>query len=329
MKRKLFLITITILFVNTVWINFSNAQVGEATMPYEPNPMVVVDGTIGANEYKGSYSETTTGITIHWEHDGTSMYIALESPGTGWVGIAFGPTGVGMKDANIILGYVDDTSGNLILEDAFGTGPFSHEADIDPSVGGSDNIISKAGSQTGGKTIIEFVFLLNSGDQYDHSFSTGGTYGFNVAYQQTADDLTTYHTKRSASINLYLGAPGEPPQADFSYVLRGFTVEFTDNSSGQGGSIVSWFWDFGDGTDSTERNPVHAFSAMDEYTVELKVTDSKGDTATKTVRIVVPSKEERFQIWKTQVAFVAVVIALLSFFIVGIVASLRWRGMKK
>lgn len=307
----------------TFFINFSYAQAEQATMPYEPNPIVVVDGTIGANEYKGFYSETATGMTIHWEHDGINIYVALESPGTGWVGIVFGLSGVGMKDGNVIIGYVD-ASGEIFLEDNFGTGPVSHKADI--SLGGSDNIVSKAGSEVGGKTIIEFVFPLDSGDQYDQSFSPGGTYGFDVAYQQTADDVIAYHTKHSASIDFYMEAPGAPPQADFSYVLRGFRVDFTDNSSAQVGSIVSWLWDFGDGNNSTEENPGHTFPTMSDYTVKLKVTDGKGDNATKTVRIVVPSKEERLDIWRTQVAIVAVAIALLSFFAVGATASIKKRG---
>jgi len=323
-KLKLVLIAVTILSMSLLLISFSYAQVAQATMPYEPNPVVVVDGAIGANEYKGSYSETATGITIHWEHDGTNIYVALESPGTGWVGIVFGPSGVGMKDGNVIIGYVD-ASGEIFLEDNFGTGPVSHKADT--FLGGSDNIVSKAGSEVGGKTIIEFVFPLDSGDQYDQSFSPGGTYGFNVAYQQTADDFTTYHTKHSASIDFYMEAPGAPPQADFSYILSGFTVEFTDKSSAQAGSIISWLWDFGDGTNSTEQDPIHTFPAISEYTVKLKVTDSKEDTATKTVKIDVPTKEERLVIWRTQVAVVGVAIALLSFCSVGITASMKKRGV--
>lgn len=320
MKRKLFFVAMMTLFTFTLFINSSNAQTEQVTMPYEPSPIVVVEGAIGVNEYKDSYSEAATGITIHWEHDGVNMYIALESPGTGWVGIAFGPTGVGMKDANFVIGYVD-ASGDLFLEDNFGTGTFSHNTDN--SLGGSDNIVSKAGSEVGGKTTIEFVFPLDSGDQYDQNFSPGGTYGFNVAYQQDADDFTTYHTKHSASINFYMEAPGAPPQVDFSFILRGFTVEFTDESSAQVGSVVSWLWEFGDGTNSTEQNPVHTFLTMSDYTVELKVTDSKEQTATKTVKIVVPTKEERLDIWRTQVATVAVAIALLSFFAVGIARSIK------
>ena len=321
MKPGLFLVILMILFVSTHLISFSNAQVAQATMPYEPNPKVVVDGTIEANEYKGSYNETTTGITIYWENNGINMYVALESPGTGWVGIGFGPTGTGMNGANIIIGYVDDGSGSLVLSDEFGQG-WTHSPDV--SLGGSDNIVSKAGSQSAGKTIIEFVFPLNTGDSKDYSMTPGGTYGFFVAYEQSKDDLTSPHTNpHSDTLDFYLEAPGTPPKADFTYVLQGFMLNSTDNSSTQVGSILSWFWNFGDGTNSTKQNSTHTFSAMGEYAVELKVTDSRGNVATKSQNILVPSKGERLEIWSTQVALVSVMIVLLSFFAVGITVSER------
>lgn len=47
-------------------------------------------------------------------------------------------------------------------------------------------------------------------------------------------------------------------------------VNFTDNSTG---SPTSWLWDFGDGTTSTEQNPVHAYQGDGLYTVTLTVTN--------------------------------------------------------
>ena len=58
-------------------------------------------------------------------------------------------------------------------------------------------------------------------------------------------------------------------------------VEFTDLSKGK--DLVSWFWDLGDGTVSTVRNPTHTYMQPGEYTVSLTVTSADGvqDTATK------------------------------------------------
>ncbi len=47
-------------------------------------------------------------------------------------------------------------------------------------------------------------------------------------------------------------------------------AEFTDLSVG---NITSWAWDFGDGTNSTEQNPVHTYTVAGEYTVILVVSD--------------------------------------------------------
>ncbi|WP_321423209.1 PQQ-binding-like beta-propeller repeat protein [uncultured Methanobacterium sp.] len=47
------------------------------------------------------------------------------------------------------------------------------------------------------------------------------------------------------------------------------TVQFNDTSTGL---IDSWFWDFGDGTNSTDRNPVHTYQKLGVYTVSLTVS---------------------------------------------------------
>ena len=57
------------------------------------------------------------------------------------------------------------------------------------------------------------------------------------------------------------------------------TVNFTDLSSN---SPVSWLWNFGDGTNSTEQNPVHTYSQPGIYTVSLEVSNVSG-TDTKIV----------------------------------------------
>ena len=59
----------------------------------------------------------------------------------------------------------------------------------------------------------------------------------------------------------------------------GDPVQFTDTSDT---SPVTWHWDFGDGTTSTEQNPAHAYSAGGNYTVSLKAWNDLGsDTITR------------------------------------------------
>ncbi|MGH1364209.1 MAG: YCF48-related protein [Calditrichia bacterium] len=77
-----------------------------------------------------------------------------------------------------------------------------------------------------------------------------------------------------------------PPAASFTFNTIGLSVDFTDTSNDPDGTIISWFWEFGDGTTSTERNPSHTFAAANTYLVRLTVVDDDGDSNT-TLRAVV------------------------------------------
>jgi len=72
------------------------------------------------------------------------------------------------------------------------------------------------------------------------------------------------------------------PTADF--ISAGFAIErtalaFTDLSTDTDGEVVRWLWSFGDGTTSTQSNPVHTYTETGEYVVTLTVTDDDGDTS--------------------------------------------------
>jgi len=54
------------------------------------------------------------------------------------------------------------------------------------------------------------------------------------------------------------------------------TVTFTDNSQSTG-TVDTWLWDFGDGTNSNLVNPVHTYAVAGDYKVTLTVSDSTGD----------------------------------------------------
>jgi PKD repeat protein len=59
-------------------------------------------------------------------------------------------------------------------------------------------------------------------------------------------------------------------------------VNFTDNSTAGSGTISTWFWDFGDGSTSTQQNPSHVYNSAGSFTVTLRVSNSSGCTKTFT-----------------------------------------------
>lgn len=52
-----------------------------------------------------------------------------------------------------------------------------------------------------------------------------------------------------------------------------------------GGGSVSWLWNFGDGSTSTEQNPVHVFDELGDYVVTLTSTSVAECTSTSSVNI--------------------------------------------
>lgn len=70
------------------------------------------------------------------------------------------------------------------------------------------------------------------------------------------------------------------PLANFTYATQGTQVTFTNLS----GFSTSYLWQFGDGTTSTEANPVHTYSGNGPYTVILTAQNPCG-TNTYTVVI--------------------------------------------
>ncbi|HEX5001192.1 MAG TPA: PKD domain-containing protein [Bacteroidia bacterium] len=85
--------------------------------------------------------------------------------------------------------------------------------------------------------------------------------------------------------------PSATPTALFTHTGScSSTLNFTDLSSGNGGVITSWMWDFGDGGTDTLQNPAHDYSAAGTYPVTLIVTTQAGcqQSITGNVTVTLP-----------------------------------------
>jgi|GEM_PF-953340 len=69
------------------------------------------------------------------------------------------------------------------------------------------------------------------------------------------------------------------PKADFTFSSTAgclLPVQFTDASQGNGGTVNSWKWDFGDATADSIQNPSHTYTAGGSFTVKLRAITAEG-----------------------------------------------------
>ncbi len=102
-----------------------------------------------------------------------------------------------------------------------------------------------------------------------HTYTKPGIYTVTLS---GANEFGTGHITKSGIINT-----GMVPDAEFIAEIRQgdppLTVRFRDFSSG---SPLAWSWDFGDGTTSTEKDPVHTYALEGRYTTTLQVANAFG-----------------------------------------------------
>jgi parallel beta-helix repeat protein len=108
-----------------------------------------------------------------------------------------------------------------------------------------------------------------------HSYSEKGTYSIKLTIWDedggTSSDLSSIVVGNEAPVVEFSYSPMEP--------LTFQEIYFQDVSHDMDGEIVRWNWDFGDGTSSSLRNPVHSYLHWGSYDVALTVVDDSGEAA--------------------------------------------------
>ena len=123
---------------------------------------------------------------------GDTVEAVVEAPVTGWVAVGFNPSSR-MKDADFKIGYVKD--GVAFARDDFGNSQISHGEDV--RLGGTADLISFSGTEADGKTVMTFVFPVDTGDSKDSPLKPG-THKVLLAASR-ADNFTSIHTMRGST----------------------------------------------------------------------------------------------------------------------------------
>ena len=116
-----------------------------------------------------------------------------------------------------------------------------------------------------------------------HRYAYPGTYTVSLVTVKNNGNDCDSRDSTSVELTVYPN-----PKAEFTYdeYCEGDTTQFQDLSTTafNGNEIISWFWDFGDGTTSNEQHPKHKYGSYGTYNVKLQVVTGLGcanETAAK------------------------------------------------
>jgi PKD repeat protein len=123
-----------------------------------------------------------------------------------------------------------------------------------------------------------------------HTFTEAGSYEVTLTVKDedglTHTDTIAISVEQEANV-----APTAIASSDVTSGEAPLTVNFVGNQSTDDNGITSYYWDFKDGSTSTEISPTHTFQNPGTYLVEFVVTDANGESDTDIDTIVVTAPE--------------------------------------
>ncbi|BDZ67493.1 PQQ-binding-like beta-propeller repeat protein [Methanobacterium ferruginis] len=215
------------------------------------SPTISPDGTIYVGGVEGNFYAFYSDGTLKWNYtigESTKIYTsAIDADGT----IYFGTQ-----------------SGNLYALNPNGTLKWNYTT--------GDDI--KGAATIGANGII----YVGSNDSKLYAFNNDGT----LLWTYTTGGKISGSVAIGVNETLYFGNYDKNVYAIANTVCKANQTEgaapLTVQFNASGISPVSWSWDFGDGTTSTEQNPIHKYLNVGFYNVTLTVTSSNGQKRTIT-----------------------------------------------
>ena len=127
-------------------------------------------------------------------------------------------------------------------------------------------------------TIVAYLWNFGDGASatgvvVSHTYAVSGTYTIDLTVSD--DD----HAISYAGYDVTVGSPNTPPIAGMVVIVTDMSV-FVDASPpasyDPGGTVVAYYWDFGDGTNTNGMLLFHTYAAEGTYTINLTVMDNEG-----------------------------------------------------
>jgi len=248
---------------------------------------IMVDGTVV--DY-GTLSGKN--VVTNAEGRASAVYTAPGAPPLGAsapyrvVTIAARPVGSNYENTTAATADIRLNTPGVIIPPADAPIPSFTASPGSPSVG--TEVFFDASASTpgaGASSIVNYQWAFGDGNsgsgphpEIGHVFTLPGDY--TVRLTVTNDRGVSAQTTRTLTVGT-----GTAPTADFVFSPTqpavGQSVQFngTLSKTGPGRAIVSWSWNFGDGTSGSGSQPTHTYATPGAYNVVLRVVDSADQEA--------------------------------------------------
>jgi len=204
----------------------------------------------------------------------------------------------GQKRGNPVQYYIEafDNAGNraesstfsytVIIPNNMPTADFS----VVPSAGYTEENFNFDGSASSDSDGYIVNYFWNFGDE-TYAYGETAIHTYDESGEYTISLIVTDNRGGTGSTTKTVTVENSPPSEDLNnvpvanftkspepaYATETVTFDASDSSDSDG-QIVSYSWDFGDGTSATGVTTTHVFAGDGSYLVELTVTDNEGST---------------------------------------------------
>jgi len=197
--------------------------------------------------------------------------------------------GSGLVNATAALGWnvgpVDNPPTVSLISPANAsviTGAVTLSATANDDNGINEVVFKVDGSEVGSDTTAPYELIWNSANVSDGSHTISAT-AIDTALQTKSDSVT-----------ITVDNINDTPVANAGPDLSGYAGEAVvlngSSSFDPDGSIVSYDWNFGDGSSASGATVSHTYTTIGLYTATLTVTDNDGATDTDTAEVLISDK---------------------------------------
>ncbi len=186
-----------------------------------------------------------------------------------------------------------------------------------PEVGETVNLDASGSSDPDG-TIVEYSWIFGDGTT-GTGMTTSHSYSSEDTFTVTLTVTDNGGLEDSATKDVTVVLPGTPDESDpdpdagnDQTAGVGSPVTFDGSGSSDNVGIVSYEWDFGDGTSGTGMTPIHTYTEPGIYTVTLTVEDAAGNSVTDSCIITVETNKDGEGVREPRSASVVAQVAVVG-----------------